>query len=88
MVIRAALLQIKAAERKICAANRQTGFVKRNNLKKTAGWDHGSVSCNQIRFSIETEGNAGKLAVHADAKEFILFQHLAQTYFDFLTVII
>lgn len=80
VVVSATFLQVITAKGKISAAGCYTVLIKGDDLNKSIRRNHRSVSSYDISLGIETECDVLQLSIHSDAEEFILLQHLAQTY--------
>ena len=88
MAVSGKLLQVEAAERQVGAANGLAVLIHRNDLQKPVCRDHGTVCCGDVLLGIKAEGDSGDLAIHANAKGFILLQHLVQRHKGFLALVV
>ena len=88
MVVGGQLFQVEAAERQVGAANGLAVLIHRNDLQKPVCRDHGTVCCGDVLLGIKAEGDSGDLAIHANAKGFILLQHLVQRHKGFLALVV
>ena len=88
MAIRGQLFQVEAAERQVGAANGLAILIHRNDFQKPICRDHGTIRCGDVLLGIEAEGHGGDLAIHANAKGFILLQHLVQRHKGFLALVV
>ena len=88
MAVGGQLFQVEAAERQVGAANGLAVLIRRNDFQKPVRRDHGTVCCGDVLLGIEAKGHGGDFAIHANAKGFILLQHLVKRHEGFLALII
>ena len=88
MAVGGQLLQVEAAERQVGAANGLAVLIHRNNLQKPVCRDYGTIRCSDVLLGIKAEGHGGDLAIHANAKGFILLQHLVKRHKGFLALVV
>ena len=87
-LVRTALLQVIAAQRQVGTDRRHAVIIKGHDLNEPTCRNDVPVAGNQVSLGIQTEGDVFQLAVHTDAEQLILLQHLAQGYFDLLALVI
>ena len=88
MAVSGKLLQVEAAERQVGAANGLAVLIHRNDFQKPVCRDHGTVCCGDVLLGIEAKSYGGDFAIHANAKGFILLQHLVKRHKSFLALVV
>ena len=88
MTVGGQLFQVEAAERQVGAANGLAVLIHRNDFQKPVCRDHGTVCCGDVLLGIEAKGHGGDFSIHANAKGFILLQHLVKRHKGFLALVV
>ena len=88
MAVGGQLLQVKAAKRQVGLAHGLAVLVHRNDFQKPVCRDDGAVRCGDVLFRVKAKGDGCDLAVHTNAKGFLLLQHLVKRHKGFLALVV
>ena len=88
MTVGGQLFQVEAAERQVGAANGLAVLIHRNDFQKPICRNHGTIRCGDVLLGIEAKGHGGDFSIHANAKGFILLQHLVKRHKGFLALVV